>query len=46
MPTIQQGAKPLALGGLLADEDADKSQRVMHAMLRMTKIDIEGLQEG
>jgi predicted 3-demethylubiquinone-9 3-methyltransferase (glyoxalase superfamily) len=35
---------PDALGRLLQDEDAQKSQRVIEAMLQMSKIDIAGLQ--
>jgi predicted 3-demethylubiquinone-9 3-methyltransferase (glyoxalase superfamily) len=34
---------PRALGELLADEDRDKAGRVMQAMLRMSKIEIEAL---
>jgi predicted 3-demethylubiquinone-9 3-methyltransferase (glyoxalase superfamily) len=34
---------PTVLGEMLYDEDAQKSQRVMQAMLQMKKIDIEGL---
>ena len=34
---------PTALGELLADKDAEKSQRVMSAMLQMGKIDIATL---
>lgn len=34
---------PTILGELLGDKDREKSKRVMQAMLRMTKIDIEGL---
>jgi predicted 3-demethylubiquinone-9 3-methyltransferase (glyoxalase superfamily) len=34
---------PSALGELLGDKDPVKSQRVMQAMLQMTKIDIEKL---
>lgn len=37
---------PSALGELLDDEDAEKSQRVMNAMLQMEKIDIEGLERA
>ena len=37
---------PTALGKLLADKDAGKSQRVMQAMLKMDKIEIEQLQEA
>jgi predicted 3-demethylubiquinone-9 3-methyltransferase (glyoxalase superfamily) len=37
---------PTALGRLLADKDAQKSARVMRAMLRMTKIDIQGLERA
>ncbi|HEV8687859.1 MAG TPA: VOC family protein [Gaiellaceae bacterium] len=37
---------PRALGELLGDEDAEKSQRVMKAMLRMSKIDVEGLRRA
>jgi predicted 3-demethylubiquinone-9 3-methyltransferase (glyoxalase superfamily) len=35
---------PSALGTMLNDKDAEKSSRVMHAMLQMDKIDIKGLQ--
>jgi predicted 3-demethylubiquinone-9 3-methyltransferase (glyoxalase superfamily) len=34
---------PSTLGKLLGDKDAKKSQSVMKAMMRMDKIDIEGL---
>ncbi len=37
---------PSILGDLLGDEDGAKSQRVMQAMLQMTRIDIKGLQEA
>ena len=37
---------PTALGRLLGDTDAGRSQRVMHAMLKMDKIDIRELQEA
>jgi predicted 3-demethylubiquinone-9 3-methyltransferase (glyoxalase superfamily) len=37
---------PRALGELLGDEDAEKSQRVMEAMLQMGKIDIAGLRRA
>ncbi len=37
---------PTALGRLLADKDAQKSARVMRAMLQMTKIDIQGLERA
>jgi predicted 3-demethylubiquinone-9 3-methyltransferase (glyoxalase superfamily) len=37
---------PRALGELLGDEDAEKSQRVMKAMLQMSKIDVEGLRRA
>ena len=37
---------PTALGELLGDPDPEKSQRVMKAMLDMTKIDIAGLQRA
>ena len=37
---------PTTLGRLLADKDAGKSQRVMQAMLKMDKIEIEELQEA
>ncbi len=36
---------PTALGRLLTDKDAGKSQRVMQAMLKMDKIEIAALQE-
>jgi predicted 3-demethylubiquinone-9 3-methyltransferase (glyoxalase superfamily) len=37
---------PRALGELLGDEDAEKSKRVMQAMLQMSKIDVEGLRRA
>ncbi len=37
---------PTVLGQMLADRDAAKSQRVMKAMLQMTKIDISGLKRA
>lgn len=37
---------PRVLGELLSDPDPEKSQRVMNAMLQMSKIDIRGLREA
>jgi predicted 3-demethylubiquinone-9 3-methyltransferase (glyoxalase superfamily) len=37
---------PRILGELLSDEDPEKSQRVMQAMLQMSKIEIEGLRQA
>ena len=37
---------PTALGRLLGDKDAERSQRVMQAMLKMDKIEIRELQEA
>lgn len=37
---------PTILGEMLQDENADKSERVMKAMLQMKKIDIEGLRQA
>ena len=37
---------PRILGELLADEDREKANRVMQAMLQMKKIDIDGLQKA
>jgi predicted 3-demethylubiquinone-9 3-methyltransferase (glyoxalase superfamily) len=37
---------PTILGDLLGDEDEARSQRVMQAMLQMTKLDIKGLQDA
>jgi predicted 3-demethylubiquinone-9 3-methyltransferase (glyoxalase superfamily) len=37
---------PTALGQLLGDPDPQKSQRVMQAMLKMTKIDIAALRRA
>jgi predicted 3-demethylubiquinone-9 3-methyltransferase (glyoxalase superfamily) len=37
---------PRALGEMLNDEDGEKSQRVMQAMLQMSKIEIEGLRRA
>jgi predicted 3-demethylubiquinone-9 3-methyltransferase (glyoxalase superfamily) len=37
---------PSALGAMLQDKDAERPNRVMRAMLQMTKIDIKGLQQA
>ena len=37
---------PSILGEMLQDEDAEKSQRVMEAMLKMDKIDIKELKQA
>ena len=37
---------PRALGEMLGDEDPEKAQRVMNAMLQMSKIEIEGLRQA
>jgi predicted 3-demethylubiquinone-9 3-methyltransferase (glyoxalase superfamily) len=37
---------PRALGEMLGDEDPEKSQRVMQAMLQMSKIEIDGLRRA
>ena len=37
---------PTVLGELLQDKDAKKSQRVMQAMMQMTKIEIAGLKQA
>ena len=37
---------PTALGELLSNPDAAKAQRVMQAMLQMTKLDIKDLQQA
>lgn len=37
---------PTALGQMLQDKDAEKSKRVMAAMLKMSKIDVRLLQEA
>ena len=37
---------PTALGRLMGDKDPEKAGRVMQAMLKMTKIDIAGLQSA
>ena len=37
---------PTALGKMLNDPDPQKSQRVMKAMMQMTKIDIAGLKQA
>jgi predicted 3-demethylubiquinone-9 3-methyltransferase (glyoxalase superfamily) len=37
---------PSVLGELLSDKDAEKSQRVMKAMLKMDKIEIEALKQA
>ena len=36
---------PSALGKMLGDQDAEKAKRVMKAMLKMNKIDIETLEK-
>jgi predicted 3-demethylubiquinone-9 3-methyltransferase (glyoxalase superfamily) len=37
---------PAVLGEMLSDQDAEKAQRVMQAMLQMSKLDIQVLQEA
>lgn len=37
---------PTALGEMLQDQDPEKSQRVMNAMLQMDKIDVERLEQA
>ena len=37
---------PSVLGELMSDPNPAKSQRVMQAMLQMTKLDIKGLQQA
>ena len=37
---------PAAMGQMLQDKDPQKSQRVMQAMMQMTRIDIQKLQEA
>ncbi len=37
---------PSVLGKYLGDKDAAKAKRVMQAMLQMTKLDIEGLEDA
>ncbi len=37
---------PRALGEMLSDPDPEKSQRVMNAMLQMSKIDVQGLKQA
>jgi predicted 3-demethylubiquinone-9 3-methyltransferase (glyoxalase superfamily) len=37
---------PKALGELLGDKDPQKSQRVMKAMMKMIKIDVQGLRRA
>jgi predicted 3-demethylubiquinone-9 3-methyltransferase (glyoxalase superfamily) len=37
---------PTVLGEMLQDKDAARSQRVMHAMLQMDKLDIKTLQQA
>jgi predicted 3-demethylubiquinone-9 3-methyltransferase (glyoxalase superfamily) len=37
---------PAILGELMQDKDPEKSKRVMHAMLQMDKLDIEGLKRA
>jgi predicted 3-demethylubiquinone-9 3-methyltransferase (glyoxalase superfamily) len=37
---------PPVLGELLGDKDPQKAQRVMQAMLQMTKIDIAALRQA
>ena len=37
---------PTVLGELLQDKDAEKSKRVMNAMLQMNKLDIAGLKQA
>lgn len=37
---------PSTLGQMLSDTDAEKAQRVMHAMLQMKKIEVAALQQA
>ena len=37
---------PTVLSEMLEDEDPEKSERVMEAMLQMKKIDVEGLKQA
>jgi predicted 3-demethylubiquinone-9 3-methyltransferase (glyoxalase superfamily) len=37
---------PTVLGQMLQDNDAEKSKRVMNAMLQMDKLDIAGLKRA
>jgi predicted 3-demethylubiquinone-9 3-methyltransferase (glyoxalase superfamily) len=37
---------PTILGQLMSDQDAEKSGRVMQALLQMTKLDIDGLKDA
>ena len=37
---------PTVLGKLMQDKDAERSKRVMQAMLQMNKLDIQGLQRA
>jgi predicted 3-demethylubiquinone-9 3-methyltransferase (glyoxalase superfamily) len=37
---------PVILGDMLADEDPVRAQRVMDAMLKMTKLDIPKLEQA
>jgi len=37
---------PIALGQMMADKDPEKTKRVMQAMLKMDKIDIEVLKDA
>jgi predicted 3-demethylubiquinone-9 3-methyltransferase (glyoxalase superfamily) len=37
---------PTILGKLLGDKDPQKSKRVMEAMMKMIKLDINGLQQA
>jgi len=37
---------PTSLGRMLSDKDAEKSKRVMNAMLQMDKLDLKRLQEA
>lgn len=37
---------PKALGELMSDPDPERATRVMHAMLGMTKIDVQGLRDA
>ena len=38
--------RPTILGKMMQDEDKEKANRVMQAMLQMTKIDIAKLQQA
>lgn len=43
---VSRQTTPSALGDLMQSKDREKSKRIMEAMLKMTKIDIQALRQA